>query len=531
MMFLRKNCFPKSYNFIYLTNLTLLALLFLLTDSLFGVSINHQRSALANNVGWIQVDKLGESNISDSLRIINSNNHFFLDIAGLSKLMELPISRASGGSMRISVDFPSNLITFTAGNPFVWIDDKLLQLIVPIKYTIENDKSFLLWISLEAFLEIARKYYPGEVLYDHSKPRLLITTPQFDLHGLKIRNYARESHLIFTSRRLLECKAEKLIKNSPVVSLLFTGATADIATLNAVNTSGLIKRLNAVKENNTLRIDVWYDSLAKFSEIEIESDPPIYIAKFASNQTLAGVSDPDVISRLDRERNRWKYDIVVIDPGHGGKDPGAIGPAGTKEKDITLDVGLRLRKELEKRGVKVVMTREKDVFIPLDERGKIANRIDGKLFISLHCNAAKDQRARGMETYFLSQTKTDRAMQVAMRENAVIKYEENSAKYKELTEENFILLNMAQTGFIQESQDLADIVQQYVPSKIGLKNRGVDQAGFYVLVGASMPAILFEMGFISNREEEKKLRDKDFRAKLAVEIAESVVKFLKQRKS
>lgn len=230
---------------------------------------------------------------------------------------------------------------------------------------------------------------------------------------------------------------------------------------------------------------------------------------------------------LKTDRDKWALDVVVIDAGHGGKDPGAVGPTKLKEKEVTLDVALRLDKALREKGIKTVLTRSKDEFIPLAERTSIANRSGGKLFVSLHCNAAKKRDAGGMETYFMAPTKSDRAMEVAMRENEVINYEESRDQYHDLTEENYILLAMAQATFTSESQELAGLMQDQVSKKIGLKNRGVDQAGFYVLIGASMPAVLFEMAFISNKAEEKKLKDKKFRQKLAEEIAESVVGFLK----
>lgn len=236
----------------------------------------------------------------------------------------------------------------------------------------------------------------------------------------------------------------------------------------------------------------------------------------------APVQNPE----FDGERDRWALDLVVIDAGHGGKDPGAIGATKLKEKDVTLDVALRLDKALRAKGIKTVLTRRDDAFLPLAERTSIANRSGGKLFISLHCNSAKKRDAVGIETYFLAPTKSDRALEVALLENEVIKYEESRDQYKDLTEENYILLSMAQATFTQESQELAGLMQEWIPPRVGLKNRGVDQAGFYVLVGASMPAVLFEMGFISNKAEEKKLKDKKFRQKLADEIAGAVEKFL-----
>lgn len=239
-------------------------------------------------------------------------------------------------------------------------------------------------------------------------------------------------------------------------------------------------------------------------------------------------SDIPAPSKKD-EHKEWAFDLVVIDAGHGGKDPGAIGQSGLKEKDVTLDVALRLDKALKNKNIKTVLTRDSDKFIALSDRTTIANKSGGKLFISIHCNSAKQRKAEGMETYFLAPSKTERATQVALLENESIRFEERQDRYQELTEESYILMTMTQATFTQESQSLAGLVQEAVSRKAGLRNRGVDQAGFYVLIGASMPAILFEIAFISNKEEEKKLKDKKFRQKIADEMCAAIVQFLERQ--
>lgn len=232
---------------------------------------------------------------------------------------------------------------------------------------------------------------------------------------------------------------------------------------------------------------------------------------------------------LDKEKEKWRIDRIVLDAGHGGKDPGSIGRSGTKEKDITLDVVKRLGKILEKKSkMSVVYTRKSDVFVPLHERTKIANRENGKLFISIHCNSNKVKQASGFETYILRPGKTEDAIRVAERENAAVKYEEDGFKYEDLTAENFILATMAQSAFVKESENFSALIQQELDRKLDTKNRGVKQAGFYVLIGASMPNVLIELGFISNPYEEKLLRTKKHRQRLAESIYDGIIKF-KQR--
>lgn len=250
------------------------------------------------------------------------------------------------------------------------------------------------------------------------------------------------------------------------------------------------------------------------------------VLTFDNNQPSFQLTRDQTNSISNDERHRWALDLVVIDAGHGGKDPGAVGPTGLKEKDITLDVAQRLNKYLKSKNIKTVMTRDSDKFVALAERTSIANKSGGKLFISLHCNSAKQRKAQGMETYFLAPSKTERATEVALLENEAIRFEDSRDQYRELTEESYILMTMTQATFTHESELLAGKVQETVAKKAGLKDRGVDQAGFYVLIGASMPSILFEMAFISNKEEEKKLKDKKFRQKIADEIGAVIVNFL-----
>ena len=196
-----------------------------------------------------------------------------------------------------------------------------------------------------------------------------------------------------------------------------------------------------------------------------------------------------------------KVGKVVIDPGHGGKDPGVTGPSGLKEKDLVLDVGLKLRDYLVNRlGIEVVMTRDKDIYVPLEERTAIANQIGADLFISIHANGSPNRRVRGIETFVLDFSSSEDERRVASLENAGS--QSTIAALEEL------LKSIARDDYKQESRDLAQIVQTNLhghlsKSLTGQQNRGVKQAPFIVLIGSNMPSILTEVGFISNPSDEK----------------------------
>ena len=201
------------------------------------------------------------------------------------------------------------------------------------------------------------------------------------------------------------------------------------------------------------------------------------------------------------EGSRWLLDTVVIDAGHGGKDPGAAAH-GVREKDITLAVALKLGEYLrEKLGVNVVYTRDDDRFIELKDRGRIANEHGSKLFISIHVNAARSRSAVGTETYFLGLHKSDAARNTMERENSVVKYETSQHEYQAMTEEALIRMELTQSAYMRKSQDLSALIQQEFEQRAKRENRGVKQAGFYVLWGASMPAVLVELGFLTNARE------------------------------
>lgn len=279
-----------------------------------------------------------------------------------------------------------------------------------------------------------------------------------------------------------------------------------------------------VKQNNS-----YYVPTDSFLNIVNNLSNNISINRSANGIRLSTIPDtPLKTVKVDirNEKEKWQFRTIVIDAGHGGKDPGAVGYRGTKEKDIALDVAKRLEKKLSKNmKVKIVMTRDEDIFLRLSERTKIANENNGSLFISIHTNAAEDRRASGFETFLIGQNKNEAAVRVAARENAVLELEGSTGK--KLTDEDLIKATIAQSAFASKSELFASLVQKEIKKRVQSKDRGVKQAGFYVLMGASMPNVLVELGFISNPSEEKKLRSPQYRDQLATAIYRAVEQYQK----
>ena len=206
--------------------------------------------------------------------------------------------------------------------------------------------------------------------------------------------------------------------------------------------------------------------------------------------------------------------IVMIDAGHGGKDPGAVSANGkVREKDVTLKVALLVGDAIAARypEVKVLYTRKTDKFVGVSERARMANKAGADLFISIHVNAAENRSAKGAETYTLGveEARTERSLEVAKRENGVILLEEDHEKtyanFNPNSPESYIIFEYMQSEFVKESIHLAQYVQENFASDANRKDRGVRQAGFLVLNATSMPSILVELGYVSNAEEAKYL--------------------------
>jgi N-acetylmuramoyl-L-alanine amidase len=225
---------------------------------------------------------------------------------------------------------------------------------------------------------------------------------------------------------------------------------------------------------------------------------------------------------------------IVVDAGHGGPDNGMTGPIGSarkiREKDITLAVAKRLASELRERNLDVVMTRTTDTLIALSDRGKIANEKKADLFISIHVNAAnlrwrRPQDARGVETYFLAEAKTEDAKRVEQMENDAVRFE-TAASASEDDPLSFIIKDMAQNEHLRESSDLADVIQRRLSDMHPGPSRGVKQAGFRVLVTAYMPAVLVEIGFGTNPAEARFISDPRQQTRIAEAIASATVEYL-----
>lgn len=225
----------------------------------------------------------------------------------------------------------------------------------------------------------------------------------------------------------------------------------------------------------------------------------------------------------------YRITTVVIDPGHGGRDPGALGRHfRLREKDLVLEIALEVARRVREAGqLKVLLTRDGDRLIPLKERGQLANERGAGLFVSIHCNAHRQTGVRGASTYFLDAAKTDEERATAMLENSSLEFEgQEGTQAPRGDAVALILQDMAQNEYLRESKDLCAFIQQELVGLGRLPDKGIRQANFAVLRGAYMPAALIETAYMSNAEDEKMLRDQGFRGRLAGAIAGGILKYI-----
>ena len=405
-------------------------------------------------------------------------------------------------------------VKISGNSSYIIIDDNAYQM-PQITIVGEND----LYIPAGYFLDILKSTILPGITFDSKKELLEIDIVRFNITDINIDVKSNGTIIrLKTKKSFSERNISSFINKHGWYYLTIAGAIIDTTSINNGLTRGVVRQIESDQIGNTAQVAFKLGSKVISHEWYQSLDP---------NEVVITLRTPlgQINRHIEDVKDRWRLDTVVLDAGHGGKDPGSQGKYGTKEKDVVLDITKRVGRLLEKSGIKVIYTRDEDVFIPLIERTKIANDANGKLFVSIHANSNNNRKIQGFETYLLRPGKSEDAIEVASRENAVIKLEEKPRQYEKLTGENLIMATMAQSMFMKESEDLASIIQMELDKRLNTPNRGVKQAGFYVLIGASMPNVLVEVGYISNPSEEKKLKQTSHKQQVAEAIYHGIKHF------
>lgn len=426
----------------------------------------------------------------------------------------------------------------TGENPFVVVNDiasgaeSVYQL--PVNVIVAGEDLFVPMNDFAKFLDIV---LPATVTFEHTERELIVGDLR-DEHHLDITGMEVEER---KNGYLIRLKSNRRVKDfsgfyreDGWFYLTLVGAHVDVDAIKNFQPTTPVRRVIPEQSPTSFQLAVQLNR--EVHSTDVFRDPQnddiiIALHKKVDPAELTQTYLPVTPGRAtDRSRDRWMLDVIVIDPGHGGKDPGTIGVQGTREKDVTLAISKKLGEMIRNNmpETKVVYTRETDEFVELYRRGQIANEAGGKLFISIHANSTPRKPApqNGFEIYLLRPGRTEEAIRIAERENAVIKFEEDhEERYAHLTDENFILVSMAHSAYIRYSEQFADILQNKISNNTGVNNRGVRQAGFYVLVGASMPSVLVEVGYLSNSGEERFLASDAGQQEIAESIFKAVQRY------
>ena len=415
-------------------------------------------------------------------------------------------------------------VKVTAFNPTVTVNEQTFNL--PVEPVMERGA---IYVPANAFVPILDSVSPDRLIWEKKDRHLMLITEEKNISRLTLDDRANGTLVIVeTTRPFRREEIEDTITEPRWLHLSIYGGKLDPEEVTRVPPQGGVREILAYQYEQSAQVSLRLSQDIGRYEIYPTTHPNRIVVLLRKREEKISEAPPE--EEVPFDRKKWTYHTIVVDPGHGGRDPGAIGPTGLKEKDVVLDIGRRLAELLRKNlDVKVVLTRSSDRFIPLDERARIALRNDGKLFVSIHTNANPKRYARGTETYFLSEAKTEDAMRVAQRENASLQYQE---PVRLATTENFrivedIRLGMLSNQFLKESQALAALVQSELVRTLQTRNRGVKQAGFYVMMGteATMPGVLVEVAFISNPYEEKLLKRTSFRKRAARAIFQGIKTF------
>ncbi len=374
--------------------------------------------------------------------------------------------------------------------------------------------SYGLYIPEAEFIRILMQDAFPDLYYDQGSEQYILSPGKFSIADIRLREMKNGTVIrVKTNKSFPKEHCRIWQGNNQYLYISVYGATADMNLLRRSYSSGVIREIIPLMAKEMLQFNVKLRMKIDGIDYFIEPETGDIIISLRHNYQKNAVPSDKSIAK-----NRWLIDTIVLDPGHGGKrSPGAVAPDGTMEKDIVLDVSRRLGNLLKKElGVNVVYTRETDEFVPLWQRPKIANEASGKLFISIHCNAAESSRAYGTETFLLSPKSTEKSIEIAARENKVIELEDDKERYEKLlSPEQYILSTMAQSIYMKESETLAQAVESAFENRMGCRTRGVKQASFIVLIGPAMPAILTEIGFISNWKELTNLKKDSYRQEIA----------------
>lgn len=432
----------------------------------------------------------------------------YVSLYDLKKIYELSVTQKRTAH-RFSLSFEHHTLTFVEGNPFYLLDGNARKMNLPF---LSMGKR--LCVSLPDAEQILRDITDDDVYVMCQLNSIVVGKGTFNPDSIIMKD--ENGKLSFTLTSSTELITSVTDDNAGVLKLVLFNAVCKPTLIPPSDGKGAIKRVLLAQEHDKATLTFFYDPgwVEKIRQELVQYGPSIRVTFHMKKEK----PPPEV-----RPKERKMIDKIVIDPGHGGRDPGAVSPNGTTEKEIVLKIAQQLKSILTKKGFTVFMTRDDDSFVRLRDRSRMANNTGAHLFISIHCNGSGvNSEATGFETYYLSTAKTGWARAVEAKENSVIEFEAPEEKESIL---EYILWDLAQNEYLRESSELAELIQDCMAINVPIENRGVKQANFHVMREIYMPSVLVEAAFITSPREEDKLKTPAFRNKVAEGIANGVLEF------
>ncbi len=415
----------------------------------------------------------------------------------------------------------TNHFSFVIGSPYIERNDSLFNMTYPALY-----KKGKLFVPTETFIRYWDEVILQKVIWDSESKTIRINSEYFNVTDISCSKKANGLLIeVFLTSALAY---DVFVTEGNWINISIRDGIMNRSQIQSRMNSRLMYKLKTHQQNTTGQVSIRLKRKVDKWHHKFQSNPP---------RIQISISDTDFeMDPIDTHPTigpDTKIDVIVIDAGHGGRDYGAIGQKNLREKDVSLGIAKELAKMIRKdKQFKVIMTRDRDKTMTLEERAKIANESSCDLFISIHANASPKKHVRGWNVFFLAQARNDSARSVAQFENSVFLRDqapESTIDEAPMVDYNDPILGiineMIMTEFQMESHDFAIMVDREFRKQLKIPSRGVDQAGFFVLNKVYAPSVLLEVGFITNKQEEKLLKTKKYQKSVAKAVYNSIKRF------
>lgn len=436
---------------------------------------------------------LAASTVVAALPTVTYDGRAYIELDRIAESLKARLDGPAGAG-RITLKIGGRAVTLTRNRTEVIVDGKPVVLDAPVRVRANT------WLVPESFTE-----------------RVVLKLAPPVLSELRHRSYPSFTRIVLETSAPVGYRLEPTTGKEARIRI--TTLSTDIR-IDEVG-DGFVSQVRLERAGAGALLKVTFEGVSSEPRVSLLADPHRLVLDFPR---------PDAEEPRQQGEGAEPLRVIVLDAGHGGHDSGAVGPTGLMEKDLVLDVTRRVAKLVDGAlGVRTLLSRDGDHFVTLRDRTSFANRERADLFVSIHANAHRQSSWTGVETYFLSSEATDsEARHVAALENSVVQLEKPVARGRPNDIVKAILWDLAQSAFQWESSRLAEVVQDSMTRSLRLPNRGVKQAGFYVLGGAAMPAVLIEIGFVTNPVEERRLRDSRYRDEIARAIVAGIAEYKRQ---